>query len=766
MQIRLKYSPERLTDIPATGQSRFFRERLHAAAHTARRRRLPAVGLDSISINLGARDLAVLSGLRQGDEPWSEVLSELLHGHLNQPGGEPRSKRTEAADRRAEGPDWMRPEQGRFYAPLAEGLAANAILLAEAATGTGKGRAVAQAVEDALAAGRERVVVCGPTLGVLAALAREFGSCPGLNRPMQFFLGAAQFFHAGRARQLASLMQSGSDPETQASGSALLQWLDAGAPAGRTDSTAAFASVEGQPVSHLTDDLATLLPDGYGVEELELSAEEIGGDAESETDPGIRAAMAARDLEGDAPIVFCTHAMYALHARMIGLERYLLPPHEVLVLDEAHQFEENANAVLSPTASLDQLPRLLRSLPAALLLKTGKRDLEAVEEVLKDLHNRFPERGGEILLFPGDDRYAAVQVQAGRLHQAVDALIGRAERARQHTADPGLLALLKRTRSILRASQRERALLQLSSSPVRGYLSLAVGGQGLRRLFERMWSQVDAAVLMSATLYVPTRDSRRADVSDTQGWYSARHLTQVLALPRERLRTLKPVRPDWVRGNVIAHIERNPERRPPSTSETDPAIYAALVQQWLDDTARDLARITEGAEQGTLVLLTAYRDIEGLSERLADTLGERLIAQGPGARLSALREAFVASSRNGERPVWLATGAAWTGINLTSEGLSQVSDLVIARLPVGLNRSISQAARNRGRANFESKAAETYWQTAQGIGRMVRSEQDTDRHLWVLDPRAVIEPLYTPVRLLLESYRVSDGPRDSDCSPP
>lgn len=750
MQVRLKYVTDRLQEVPAVGRSRFLRDHLHAAAETARRRPLPEAGLDSASINLGARDLAAFSGHRQGDEPWSVVLSELLHGHLQGAGREPTPKKKEAPES-ADRNTWMRPEQRLFYSGLTEALAANAVVLAEAATGTGKGRAVAQAVEDALASGRERVVVTGPTLGVLAALSQEFASCPGMDRAVQFFLGAAQFFHAGRAGQLADMMQSSSDQVVRDAGLELEQWLKAGAPTGRTSSTAAFAAAQNHSLSHLTDDLATFLPEGYGVDELTLESGEIEEDRKGETDAGIRAALLARDVDGEAQVVFCTHAMYALHARLMGLERYLLPPHEVVVIDEAHQFESSVHSVLSPSTSLDRLPSLLRALPSA-IRKAGKQEVQAIEDALEMLRGRFPDCGGDHLLFPDDSGYAPVQGAVVRVLSSLDALLARTDRARTHPADPATLGLLKRSRSVLRNAMGERALLHLSSSPVRGYLSLAASERGSRSLFVRMWDQVDAVALISATLYVPTRDARRATVSDDSGWHSARHLTQVLALPHERVRYLPPVRPDWVRGNVIAHLTRDPARRPPSSSGLDQDEYAQALEAWLDDTAYDIARIAEAANSGTLVLLTAYRDIEGLTRRLTPILEGRLLTQSEG-RLSQQQEAFLALTQNDHRPVWLATGAAWTGVNLTANGEGQVSDLVIARLPVGMNRSIAQAIRSRGRSSFESKVSEAYWQTAQGIGRMVRSPRDTDRRLWVLDSRAVNERLYTPIRLLLESYR-------------
>uniref|UniRef100_UPI000477B1FD DEAD/DEAH box helicase family protein n=1 Tax=Thioalkalivibrio sp. ALE23 TaxID=1265495 RepID=UPI000477B1FD len=617
MKVRIKFLPSLLGDVAGSSVSPFFRDQLHAAAETGIRKSLPPIGTQSESINLTARDFAAFSGFREGDEPWAQVLSELLHGHLETLEAEslPSGDETAATD---PAKDWMRPEQRRYYEGLSSGLTDGKIVIAEASTGVGKGRAIAQAIEDALSGGRERVVVCAPTLGVLAALAEEFSRAPTLNRSMQFALGAAQFFHAGRAGQMAQLMQSSEAPEIRESGEKLAAWLEQGAPPGQTSATQSFAKVGGVPVSHLSEDLARFLPEGFTADELVLSSDEVEENDNGLMDPGVAAALAARDLETEAPIVFCTHAMYALHGRFMALERFLLPPHDVLIIDEAHQFEQNASSVLSPSASLDQLPRLAKRLPEP-VLKDCPRALEDIESGLKALRGRFPEKGGERLLLADDEGYAAVQGEAGRLHEALDTLIGRAERSRTHAPEPGLLALLKRTRSVLGGATGKRVMLQVSSSPVRGYLSLASGAHGLKRLLDRIWPQLDAAALVSATLYVPTRDSRRADVSDGATWYSAKHLSRVLSLPEDRRRCLPPIRPQWVRDNVIAHLTRDAEDRPPTSNGEDSESYRVAMESWLDRMASHIESIAERASMGTLVLLTSYSDIQGLYRRLNGT---------------------------------------------------------------------------------------------------------------------------------------------------
>lgn len=80
---------------------------------------------------------------------------------------------------------------------------------------------------------------------------------------------------------------------------------------------------------------------------------------------------------------------------------------------------------------------------------------------------------------------------------------------------------------------------------------------------------------------------------------------------------------------------------------------------------------------------------------------------------------------SGDRPVWLGLGAAWTGIDLSDDQASDPSedmmlaDLVITRLPVGLNRSLTQERRIEI-AGFKMVTLEAVWQLRQGLGRLVR----------------------------------------------
>ena len=93
----------------------------------------------------------------------------------------------------------------------------------------------------------------------------------------------------------------------------------------------------------------------------------------------------------------------------------------------------------------------------------------------------------------------------------------------------------------------------------------------------------------------------------------------------------------------------------------------------------------------------------------------------------------------GGRPVWVATGVAWTGLDLSDrarpaseDGL--LTDLVITRLQIRRGEGVHEALRYE-RAGLSMMRLETVFRFRQGLGRLVRAEGLPDRRLWVCDGR-------------------------------
>jgi ATP-dependent DNA helicase DinG len=166
------------------------------------------------------------------------------------------------------------------------------------------------------------------------------------------------------------------------------------------------------------------------------------------------------------------------------------------------------------------------------------------------------------------------------------------------------------------------------------------------------------------------------------------------------------------------------------------------------------------------VLLTAYRDVEAIAAGLRDAgvAADRLIGQSPDQRFAESERRFRLAHRAGVRPVMLALGAAWTGVDLKDGSACAkddllLTDLVIARLPVGLTRSNAMNARIE-RLGLHPIIHEALLTFKQGLGRLIRRDEVQHRRIWILDGRISenfkwqgMETLQASARRLLREYR-------------
>jgi ATP-dependent DNA helicase DinG len=137
------------------------------------------------------------------------------------------------------------------------------------------------------------------------------------------------------------------------------------------------------------------------------------------------------------------------------------------------------------------------------------------------------------------------------------------------------------------------------------------------------------------------------------------------------------------------------------------------------------------------VLCTSYAQVESISEHIA---ADRLVSQREGERFSEAQKRFEALYRQGKKPVFVGVGAAWTGVDFADAQAKDgrddfmLTDLIIACLPVGLNRSETMLARVE-RTGTWAIEKEAVIMLKQGLGRLIRRSGLTDRHIWFLDGR-------------------------------
>lgn len=589
--------------------------------------------------------------------------------------------------------------------PMVEAIRANMpqgkIFFAEAATGTGKGSLIACLALDAALDGK-RALISAP-LPVIWQLTQElarFEDAAILD--IGVLLGRPNFVDPDELALWANTTGS----------QTILEWIAAGGTP-VTDATRNLGNLIGIELKWLLDDALAL------DDEIPTSQVMLSEPAEGTVCPAEDIYQKLREKTHTASILMCSHHFMAAHYRLMAMNCDGILPFktDVLLVDEAHQLEDAFAAVNTETLHLHAMGHALgaSSVPKKSVAKAAIEELGALitATALAD------EYGARSLM--GDlDRFGGLEDAASTALVALNAL-------KPKKSDLAMAKTLRHAKGVIKSVLSRQSTVRVELTPVKKYAVLSAGKANLEKPLKALWESCSSAVLVSATL----TGSLKANLT---GWK--------LAIPSERLMVPTPVTPSWIYKPVELMNHRLANY--PNT-ESD---------EWHDEVASQLLSIAESAVGGTQVLLTAYASIEALTERLRDVLGDRLIVQSPAFPANACAHVFKNATN---RPVWLGTGAAWTGFNLSNSAVPvgedfTLTDLVVPRLPYGTVRTLSHARRSQIAGPVVGHQEAT-WRLQQGLGRLVRREGVLNRRLWVLDKRIDdLSPQTKGMRELLSRY--------------
>ena len=221
----------------------------------------------------------------------------------------------------------------------------------------------------------------------------------------------------------------------------------------------------------------------------------------------------------------------------------------------------------------------------------------------------------------------------------------------------------------------------------------------------RMWEHTQSAVLFSGTL----------SWLSAAGLRSTHHLARRLCIPAERLQDLGRVRPEWRDEGVTV---LRPERHTASDKKMWLGAYRGREEQWWPEVACALVALRKRPGK-SLVLVNSYADIEGIRTAMGRVAGVVASQRGDG-----VEEGLKALAKKSSW-CWLATGAAWTGMD-TTMALQRV---VIVKLPLPDPHAMRLLAHPHD-AVFDAVS-----RFRQGIGRLVRSAGGQGLEIIVLDGR-------------------------------
>jgi ATP-dependent DNA helicase DinG len=576
-----------------------------------------------------------------------------------------------------------RPGQVEMAAAVGHAIAEQRHLVVQAGTGTGKSLAyLVPAIESG-----QRVVVATATKALQDQLADK--DLPflaeHLTRPFRFAVlkGRANYLCRQRLDEVAN-----HDEQLPLSG------VDAHLPAADIERLAEWAE------HTTTGDRADLdhepAPQVWAA--VSVGPRECPGSARCPKGSTCFAEQ-ARSLAASADVVVVNTHLYGLHLASGG---GLLPEHDVVIIDEAHQLEDTISATAGLELTAGRFSALARVVAGIVDDDQLVADLEASGDRLRSV---LAEHTGRRLRTLDVELADALALAQTRLAAALGVLRGIDEESRGPEVAARKQRAIKATGSL---ADDVAGVLDVPPSDVawiegdeqRPTLKVAPIDVG-ELLAATAWTWT-TAVLTSATIppSLPTR------VGLGEGTF-------------DQLDVGSPF--DFANQALLYCAADLPDPRSAGFDEATHQEMAALI----------------GAAGGrTLALFTSYRAMHAAVDALRDTVDHPILAQD-----DLPKPLLVARFAADEATCLFATMGFWQGIDVPGPSLSLVT---IDRIPFPRpDEPLLQARRERARADafrlVDLPRAVTL--LAQGAGRLIRSR--TDRGVVaVLDPRLATNQRY------------------------
>lgn len=456
-----------------------------------------------------------------------------------------------------------------------------------------------------------------------------------------------------------------------------------------------------------------------------------------------------RQYETRAQVIVCTHVLLArdiatrvgrrtddladLPAIALANERRLreetaddriLPEWRHLVVDEAHQLAAGFMMALTSRLSFRRLLSILEARRSE-----GADVPEKPLALLKQTVALF-ESGSDAKRGVRHRRLSMDLKHDRALLRSVEQCIPEnAETLGGSETDVGYL---RRFKAAAQLAQRGRTRIapSMTWSEIHHVLGLSVVPLSFGRQLDFCFRSCRSAALLSATLYSHDDDEPHD------------HVARQLMLPLERVGLHPPIPSDWQTRDVTLLL---PEGE--MAKDLDPRR-----RDWISSLAETVALAAADSCLGMLVLATSHADIAELEELLAPDHADRLMVTDERGVAPAARR-FVEAARAGRRPVWLATGPAWTGLDLPED---TIDGLLVTRLPYGLSNPVMHEhlmGTVRTRLDFRDAETDMIKTLRQGIGRLVRDRDSRrPRFLWMADGRLEGERAGMRARTMLERY--------------
>ncbi len=443
-----------------------------------------------------------------------------------------------------------------------------------------------------------------------------------------------------------------------------------------------------------------------------------------------------------------------------------------VVIDEANHFENAVRGAFQSETASHELSRLLslvgRPLKAALRRAAGQ-DRDRLDRVAVTHIGLRQEVGAlhralmalDPTAQPGAVKelvYRHAVYRQGRLNEHLNALVnllGQLAKGLESFSDEDLC---RRLRILPRTAQRvghaAQALLDQAAALKRILLNADTHTHiAAYACYGRHWvltlQAVDVSGLIRERIY-PDRDGVVFTAATLRHQDSFRQFRRIVGLDRP----LAPAAPESVSKPILEATLPSPFDPAALTVDVPAGALSGRFANkpvWLDAVVDLLPDLIHRNQGRTLVLFASYADLAAVAARIERPLaaaGYPLLVQRKGDPTVALCDDF----RTIKESVLLGVESFWYGVDFKGDTLTQV---IITRIPYPAPTDPLQLARRRAdnKAYWERYHYDTAIKLRQGVGRLIRSESDRGRVLF-LDTRIRSHTVY---QQLVENRRRS-GP--------
>lgn len=453
--------------------------------------------------------------------------------------------------------------------------------------------------------------------------------------------------------------------------------------------------------SELSELVAALTARGGDFEKLDYQSElqpKING--ESEECPGRKKCSHGedcfyykmRDKVKDATVIVTNHTMLLLDAELGGK---ILPPFDVLVIDEAHKLEEEAQKCFSTKITQGRFKSLLNRKLVKKVVKT-----QDLEEIKKQVGKLFDD-----VRFPKDKTIITETIQSGvilsgLLHNLSTVLKNQegtdytklSERALRLALDTSVVCTVKSSEDVHFVEKKKDDSLEIARYP----LNVST------LLYENLFSAHKRVIATSATL--STNNNKNVETFD---FFVKRTGIQ------PQVQKVLPSVFDY-RSNALFYIPRD-IAQPSQDSEKSQRYYDWMI-------ATRMQKLVELSHGRAFLLFTSNRAMEAVYKQL--DVPYPLLKQGD------LPKPEMVKRFKQEPSVLLGVASFWEGVDVAGDMLSLV---VIDKLPNdppdpihdGIKNLINMAEGNKyaGWNNYSLPRA--IIKLKQGVGRLIRTDTDT-----------------------------------------